>query len=119
TAHITPGHTRGCTTWTTTVRERGHVYNVVLVGSPSVPSQYKLAGNPRYPGAVDDYRRTFATLKSLPCDVFLGAHGSFFDLAGRMRRIGKKPNPFIDPAGYKKFVAAMEKSFEEKAAAAR
>jgi metallo-beta-lactamase class B len=114
TAHITPGHTRGCTTWTTTVRERGHTYDVVFVGSPSAPSQYKLLGNPRYPDAVDDYRRTFATLKSLPCDVFLGSHGSFFDLAGKMKRLGEKPNPFIDPDGYKKFVTDMEAAFERR-----
>lgn len=114
TAHITAGHTRGCTTWTTTVREGGRNFHVVFVGSPSVPSQYKLAGNPRYPDAVDDYRRQFATLKSLPCDVFLAAHGNFFDLAGKMKRMGAKPNPFIDPEGFKKFVTEMEAAFEEK-----
>ena len=114
TAHITPGHTRGCTTWTMKVREKGRVYDVVFVGSPSVPPQYKLVGNPRYPDAVDDYRRTFATLKSLPCDIFLGAHGNFFDLAAKMKRIGEKPNPFIDPKGYKKFVGEMEQAFEER-----
>lgn len=114
TAHITAGHTRGCTTWTTTVREGGRNFHVVFVGSPSVPPQYKLTGNPRYPDAVDDYRRQFATLKSLPCDVFLAAHGNFFDLAGKMTRVGKKPNPFIDPEGYKKFVAEMEAAFEER-----
>ena len=86
----------------------------MFVGSASVPSQYKLVGNPRYPDAIDDYRRTFATLKSLPCDVFLGSHGSFFDLAGKMKRLGEKPNPFIDPGGYKKFVAEMEKAFEAR-----
>jgi metallo-beta-lactamase class B len=114
TAHVTAGHTRGCTTWTTTVREGGRNFNVVFVGSPSVPPQYKLVGNPRYPDAVDDYRRQFVTLKSLPCDVFLAAHGSFFDLAGKMKRVGAKPNPFIDPAGYKKFVAEAEAAFEER-----
>ena len=114
TAHITPGHTRGCTTWTTTVREAGRNYDVVFVGSPSVPPQYKLVGNARYPDEVDDYRRQFATLKKLPCDIFLGAHGSFFDLAGKMKRMGRKPNPFIDPEGYKKFVAEMEAAFEER-----
>ena len=114
TAHITAGHTRGCTTWTTTVREGGRSFNVVFIGSPSVPPQYKLVGNPRYPDAVDDYRRQFATLKSLPCDVFLAAHGNFFDLAGKMKRVGEKPNPFIDPEGYKKFVAETEAAFEER-----
>lgn len=114
TAHITAGHTRGCTTWTMTVREKGHDYDVVFVGSPSVPSQYKLVGNPRYPDAVDDYRRQFATLKSLHCDVFLASHGNFFDLQGKMKRRGEKTNPFIDPAGYKAFVETMEAAFEKR-----
>jgi metallo-beta-lactamase class B len=114
TAHITPGHTRGCTTWTMTVREKGKKYEVVFIGSPSVPASYKLVGNPRYPDAVDDYRRQFATLKSLKCDVFLAAHGNFYDLAGKMKRLGEKTNPFIDPDGYKKFVEGMEKAFEER-----
>ena len=114
TAHITPGHTRGCTTWTTIVRESGRNYDVVFVGSPTVPAEYKLVGNPRYPDAVDDYRRTFATLKSLRCDVFLGSHGNFFNLAEKMKHLGEKPNPFIDPGGYKKFVAEMESAFEKR-----
>ena len=113
-AHITPGHTRGCTTWTVRVRERGHGYDVVFIGSPSIPSEYKLVGNTRYPEIADDYRRTFATLKALPCDVFLGSHGSFFDLAEKMKRRDRKRNPFIDPAGYKTFVSGMEEAFEKK-----
>ena len=116
TAHITPGHTRGSTTWTTTVRERARNYDVVFVGNPSVLPEYKLVGNPLYPNAVADYRRQFATLKSLHCEIFLAAHGTFFDLAGKMARLAKggKPNPFIDPDGYKKFVAAMEEAFEAR-----
>jgi len=113
-AHVTPGHTRGCTTWTTVVREKGKNYDVVFSGSPSVPDGYKLVGNPRYPDAVADYRRHFATLKSLRCDVFLAAHGNFFDLAGKMKRLGGKTNPFIDPEGFRKFVGEMEGAFERK-----
>jgi metallo-beta-lactamase class B len=116
TVHVTPGHTRGCTTWTTTVREAGRNYDVVFVGSPSVPPQYKLVGNPRYPDAVGDYRRQFAALKALPCDVFLASHGNFYHLAEKMKHAGEKPNPFIDPEGYKKFVAEMEREFEAKVA---
>src|SRR5262249_41728303 len=93
-AHITPGHTRGCPTWTMKVRERRHTYDVVFVGSPSVPSQYKIVGNPRYPDAVDDYRRQFAMLKALPCDVFLASHGNFYRLAEKMKHVGEKKNPF-------------------------
>ncbi len=113
-AHITPGHTRGCTTWTTTVREKGKTYNVVFVGSPTAPPGYKLVGNPRYPDAAGDYRRTFTTLKTLPCDVFLAAHGNFFDLAGKRKRLGEKANPFIDAEGYRKFVEGVEQSVEDQ-----
>ncbi len=75
-AHKTPGHTKGCTTWTMKVREGGKTYNVVIVGSPNVNPGYKLVGNAAYPTIAQDYELTFRTLKSLPCDVFLGAHGA-------------------------------------------
>lgn len=116
TAHLTPGHTAGCTTWTMVIREKGKMYNMVIVGSPTVPQQYKLVGNDKYPEIVSDYRRTFATLKALPCDIFLGAHGSYFDLIGKAARLARreKPNPFIDAEGYRKFVAAAEQAFEEE-----
>lgn len=115
TAHLTPGHTKGCTTFTMKARERGRIYDVIFVCSTSVPDGYRLAGNAQYPEAADDYRRTFATLRSLPVDVFLGAHGSIFDLAGKMQRRakGETANPFVDPAGYKQYLDASEKRFEE------
>jgi metallo-beta-lactamase class B len=92
-----------------TVREKGKPYNVVIVGSPMVPKDYKLVG-------VAEYRQTFATLKALPCDIFLGAQGSSFDLLGKAERKakGEMPNPFIDSVGYKKFVAAAEQAFEDE-----
>src|SRR5262249_12285357 len=76
-AHLTPGHTKGCTTWTMTVEEGGKRYNVVIVGSPNVNPGYKLAGNAAYPKIADDYERGFRVLASLPCDIFLGAHGAY------------------------------------------
>jgi metallo-beta-lactamase class B len=116
TAHLTPGHTPGCTTWTMVIREKGKMYNVVIVGSPTVPRQYKLVGNNKYPEIVSDYRHTFATLKALPCDIFLGARGGYFDLIDKSARLAKreKPNPFIDAEGYRKFVAAAEQAFEDE-----
>ena len=115
TAHMTPGHTPGCTTWTTTVRDKLRRYDVVLVCSASVPSQYKLTNNPNYPDAIDDYRRTFATLKSLPCDIFLAPHGSFFKLLAKRERhvAGVSPNPFVDPAGCASYVSRAEAAFEQ------
>ncbi len=114
TAHVTPGHTPGCTTWTTTVREKTKPYEVVLVCSASVPPEYKLIGNPKYPNAVADYRRTFTILESLPCDIPLAPNASFFKIMEKMGRLkkGEKPNPFIDPAGYKAYVARAKAAFE-------
>ena len=76
TAHKTPGHTKGCTTWSLKVNEGGKTLNVVIVGSPNVNPGYVLLGNKDYPNIVQDYEKTFKTLKALPVDVFLGAHGN-------------------------------------------
>ena len=117
-AVMTPGHTPGCTTWTIDVKDRGLNYTVVFVCSASVPNGYKLVGNEKYPGIVSDYEGTFRILRDLKPDVFLGAHGVFFDLLGKAKthRTGKGPNPFIDPEGYKDYVARAEKAFRESLA---
>jgi metallo-beta-lactamase class B len=107
-AHLTPGHTPGCTTWT--MRAGGKA--VVFVGSPSTPSEYRLTNNPRYPNAIADYRKQFATLKSLGCDVFLGSHGGFFGLADMIA--GKKKFAGCDE--YHAFLATFERRFEERVA---
>src|SRR5690349_6158927 len=80
TAHLTPGHTKGCTTWTMKVQENGKLYDVVIVGSPNVNPGYKLVQNSLYPQIASDYERTFRVMTALPCDIFLGAHGSYFDM---------------------------------------
>ncbi|HCC55704.1 MAG TPA: subclass B3 metallo-beta-lactamase [Solibacterales bacterium] len=111
-AHLTPGHTKGCTTWTMKVRQNGTAYNVVIVGSPNVNPGYRLVHNARYPQIAQDYERTFRTLKSLPCDIFLGAHGSYYGLAEKFPRLTKDgPNPFIDPDGFRRYVADREQAF--------
>ncbi len=116
-AHLTPGHTKGCTTWTMKVQENGKTYNVVIVGSPNVNPGYKLVNNATYPGIADDYERTFRVLKELPIDIFLGAHGSYFDLGtkyGKSKKHGLAA--FIDPGGYAKYVADAERAFRTKLA---
>jgi len=111
-AHLTPGHTKGCTTWTLNMTEGGKTYNVVIVGSPNVNPGYKLIHNESYPQIVEDYERMWRVLKSLPCDIFLGAHGSYFGLEEKYAlRRDKGTNPFVDPSGYKKFVAEKEQEF--------
>jgi metallo-beta-lactamase class B len=116
-AHLTPGHTKGCTTWTMKVTEAGNTYNVVIIGSPNVNSGYKLVNNPAYPQIAADYERMWRVLKSLPCDIFLGAHGSYFGLEEKYVQLKDGgANPFIDPDGYKKYVAEKEQDLRTELA---
>lgn len=111
-AHLTPGHTKGCTTWTMKVTEGGKTYNVVIVGSTNVNPGYKLVHNETYPQIAEDYERTFTVLKSLDCDIFLGAHGAYFGLEEKYPRMKDGgANPFIDATGYKQFIAEKEQDF--------
>jgi metallo-beta-lactamase class B len=116
TAHLTPGHTRGCTTWTMKVEEDGRRHDVVFHGGTTLLPGIELVNNSKYPGIVEDYERTFRTLRALPCDVFLAPHGSQFDLAGKAHRLeaGETPNPFIDPEGYRTFVSRGEDMFRRR-----
>jgi metallo-beta-lactamase class B len=112
-AHLTPGHTKGCTTWTMKVKDGGKTYDAVIVCSPNVNPGYKLVNNAAYPGIADDYARMFRTLTSLPCDLFLGAHGSYYGLEAKYGRMQKgEATAFVDPAGYKKFIAAKTAEFQ-------
>jgi metallo-beta-lactamase class B len=116
-AHRTPGHTKGCTTWTLkapvgSVKGDGKTYDVVIVGSPNVNPGYKLVNNALYPQIAQDYEQMFRVLKSLPCDVFLGAHGSYYGMTDKFARVKEgAANPFVDPEGYKSYVAEREQAF--------
>ena len=111
-AHKTPGHTKGCTTWTMKATDRGKTYDVVIMGSPNVNDGYKLVDNALYPGIAQDYETMFRVLSSLPCDIFLGAHGDYYGLLAKYPRLqAGSTNPFIDPAGYKKYVTEKEQAF--------
>ena len=110
-AHLTPGHTKGCTTWTMKVTEGGKTYDVVIVGSPNVNKGFKLVNNEKYPQIAEDYERMWRVLKSLPCDIFLGAHGDYFGMLEKYPRMKDGVNPFIDPDGYKKYIAQKEQAF--------
>ena len=115
TAHLTPGHTKGCTTWTMQVREAGRTLNAVIIGSPNVNAGYLLVGNQNYPQIAQDYVKTFRVLKSLPCDLFLGAHGAYFGLKAKYEKMkAGGENPLIDPDGYKAYVAEREATFQKE-----
>lgn len=132
TAHKTAGHTRGCTTWTM----RSHVpgepvgttRNIVIVGGVGFWSEYHFVATPghpaSYPGIAQDFERTFSDLHALPCDIFLGAHGGYFDMLTKLKRYPQLgPRVFIDPSGYQAFVADAQQKFtttlnQQQAAAA-
>jgi len=122
TAHKTAGHTRGCTTWTMRSHLPGEASgtwrNIVIVGGTGFWSEYHFVATPShpasYPGIAQDFQHTFAVLRGLPCDVFLGAHGGYFDMLTKLERYPQDgPRVFIDPAGYKDFVADAQKTFEQ------
>ena len=110
TAHLTPGHTRGCTTWTARIAGGGRTYNV-LIACAGLQGNAQLVNNKNYPEIAEDFARSINTFKSLPVDIFLGAHSWFFDLAGKHKRLGSATNPYIDPSGYTAWVDTMEKSY--------
>jgi metallo-beta-lactamase class B len=94
------------------VADGGRTYDVVIVGSPNVNPGYKLVGNTLYPQIASDYERTFRVLKGLACDIFLGAHGEYYGLREKFPRLKEgSANPFVDPAGYKAYIADREAAF--------
>jgi len=121
-AHLTPGHTKGCTTWTLRVNDGGRTYNVVIVGSANVNPGYRLVNNAKYPTIAQDYEKTFRVLQSLPADIFLGAHPNYYGMEAKYAKLdqGKltpgQANPFIDPDGYKAYVADREQAFRRELA---
>jgi metallo-beta-lactamase class B len=109
-AHLTPGHTRGCTTWTMRMPDGGRTYDV-LIACAGLQEDARLVNNKNYPEIAEDFARSIQTYKTLPADVFLGAHSWFFDMAGKYKRLGAAANPYVDPAGYKAWVGIMEKNY--------
>src|SRR5205823_10108267 len=85
-AHLTPGHTKGCTTWTADVIENGVKHTAVFVCSISMPGGYNLVNNPKYPQISEDFKQTYKKLHALNADVFLGSHASFWDMEGKRKK---------------------------------
>ena len=122
TAHLTPGHTKGCTSWTMPVQVDGQTKQALFICSVSILPNYKLTGNPAYPDQGADYAHTYQVLHGLPCDVFLGAHGQFYGMLAKRQAMlehPSAPNPFVDPAGCKTFIDRNEAAFEKKLAASQ
>lgn len=112
-AHLTAGHTKGCTTWTTVAEENGRKYNVVFVCSNRMNDHVPLVGNKKYPSIAEDFANGFKVLKTLPCDVFLASHAYMFHLDEKLKRLQQDAgvNPFIDPQGYREYISDYENEF--------
>ena len=119
TARVTPGHTRGCTTWTFDLPDGGRTRKAVIVGSMSINPGVVLVTNPKFPEIADEYARSFRILRSLPVEVFLAPHVQQFGAAAKARRLGESPNPFVDPDGYKGALDDWEKAYREQLARER
>ena len=114
TAHLTPGHTKGCTTWTFKTSEGGKTYDVVVVGSLSLNAA-NLGENPGYPNIREDFVKSFKVMRTLPADVFVGSHNGFYQMEQKYTRLkAGGPNPFIDPAGYKALIDSAEKAYLDR-----
>jgi metallo-beta-lactamase class B len=112
TAHITGGHTKGCTTWTFPVTVAGKVRQAQVHCSSSVLPGYRIGKTETYPGQTADYERSFATWKRLPCEVFLGSHASFYDLKAKKKALNAgKLDAFVDPQGCRAFYGKQEAAF--------
>jgi metallo-beta-lactamase class B len=117
TARLTPGHTKGCTTWTFDAADRGRSYKVVVLCGLTILEGTKVTGMPAYPTIQSDYERTLEVLKRMPVDIFLGAHAGYYggqEKARRLRTNPDGPNPFVDPEGFRTFVSNAEKRFREQ-----
>jgi metallo-beta-lactamase class B len=111
-AHLTPGHTRGCTTWTRKAQEGGRSYDVVIIGSMGVNPGTRLVNNANNPAIADEYVQGFTVMHALPCDVPLGSHPDMYNMTEKHAKIGDgRPNPFIDPQGYKAEIGLVERTF--------
>jgi len=121
TCHLTPGHTKGATTWTMDVTEDDKMHRVVFFSSLSILSDVPLVNNTNYPGIAEDLAASYKKLKALPCDVFLAPHTGFFNLPEKKERLvrGEKPNPFIDATAFKRFLEPAEQKFLKQLAEER
>jgi metallo-beta-lactamase class B len=120
TAHETPGHTKGCTTWTMSVEEEGATYDVIFFcGTNIAENALPLIGHPKYPDMATDFEMTFEKLKTIPVDVYLGGHGYWFWIEDKLAAVeaGAETNPFIDPDGWQRALAVFERRYRELLAA--
>jgi metallo-beta-lactamase class B len=114
TAHATPGHSPGCTSWEMTVKDGDQDRDVLFFCSGTVALN-RLVGNPTHPGIVDDYRSTFARAKAMKIDVLLGPHPEVYGMqAKRAQMKDGAPNPFVKPGELATYVTGLEQDFDKQ-----
>lgn len=113
TAHVMPGHTKGCLAWTLDLKEDGKTYRALV--ECSLNGQF-LQSLDNYPGIADDFRATYKKARTLPAELWVSSHAQFYGLAAKYPKLEARrpgdPNPFVDPQGYQAHVDEFEKSFE-------
>ena len=115
TAYLTPGHTRGATTWVATVVDDGKPYTVVFPDGAGFNPGYRLVKGPSYPGIAEDYRRTHHFLEMLKPDIWLAQHNEYYDLEGKRKRAETEGvAAWVDPEGYRRFIAGKKRAFEDE-----
>ncbi len=120
TAHITPGHTPGATSWTMPIVAGGQNHTVIFFSSATVAGN-PLVGNKAYPRIADDYKASFAKLKAIDADIFLAPHADQMGLEKKAatlqentdKKVLNAPNPFIDKAEFHRVVGNMERQFND------
>jgi photosystem II stability/assembly factor-like uncharacterized protein/glyoxylase-like metal-dependent hydrolase (beta-lactamase superfamily II) len=118
--HLSPGHTRGASSFTLTVPDGARKYHVLIANMPSINPGVVLTGKPSYPGIADDYARTFRDLKAIAPEIWLASHASQFRLHNKYQPgDAYKPERFIDPAGYRGALDALEKAYRDQLARER
>jgi metallo-beta-lactamase class B len=115
TAYHTPGHTRGATTWLANIVVDEKAYVVAFPDGAVFNPGYRLAKDPSYPGIAEDYRRTHHVLEMLKPDIWLAQHNEYYDLEGKRERAESQGvNAWIDPEGYRRFIAQKKREFEDQ-----
>lgn len=115
TAYLTPGHTRGATTWVANIVVDGKAYVVAFPDGAGFNPGYRLAKNPSYPGIENDYRNTHHFLEMLKPDIWLAQHNEYYDLEGKQQRAKTEGvKAWIDPEGYRRFIAEKKRDFEDE-----
>ena len=114
TAYHTPGHTRGATTWIATVVQDTKPYIVAFPDGAGFNPGYRLVKDPSYPGIAEDFRRTHYALEMIKPDIWLAQHNEYYDLAGKRKRAETEGiRAWMDPEGYRRFVAGKKRAFED------